>query len=188
MAWARRKPSRTDQRLWARSNAISAIRVPRVANLTVLALRIADALATGERVRVEAASQALLDAFCRALGVHPLRVAVGGTRPTNDYGELHGLYRPGSGGGRDRVDVWMHTARRGQVVAFKTFLRTLLHELCHHLDYEHLKLSGSPHTEGFYKRESSLVYAALPRSYAGSVPLGTGRAPTPSTPDSQISS
>ncbi len=188
MAWARRKPSRTDQRLWARSNAVSAIRVPRVANLTALALRIADALATGERLRVQAASQALLDAFCRALGVQPLRVAVGGTRPTNDYGELHGLYRPGAAGGRDRVDVWMHTARRGQVVAFKTFLRTLLHELCHHLDYEHLKLSGSPHTEGFYKRESSLVYAALPRSVAENLGARIASAPSPPSPASPISS
>ena len=56
----------------------------------------------------------------------------------------------------------MRTAQRLQVVAFKTFLRTLLHELCHHLDYEHLKLARSFHTEGFYKRESSLVYAVLP--------------------------
>lgn len=28
----------------------------------------------------------------------------------------------------------------------------------HHLDYELLRLADSFHTEGFYKRESSLVY------------------------------
>ena len=39
---------------------------------------------------------------------------------------------------------------------FRTFLRTLLHELCHHLDYELLDLDDSFHTEGFFKRESSL--------------------------------
>jgi hypothetical protein len=167
MAWGRRKLSRADQRVWERSNAIAAIRVPTTTRLTALALRIDEALRSGERLGVQAASQALLDDFCRALAVTPLRVEVGGIRPTNDYGELHGLYRPAAAGGRDRVDVWMHTARRGQVVAFKTFLRTLLHELCHHLDYEHLKLPKSLHTEGFYKRESSLVYAALPRSLAG---------------------
>jgi uncharacterized damage-inducible protein DinB len=44
------------------------------------------------------------------------------------------------------------------VVAFRTFLRTLLHELCHHLDYQHLRLADSFHTEGFYKRESSLFH------------------------------
>ncbi len=42
------------------------------------------------------------------------------------------------------------------MVAFRTFVRTLLHELCHHLDYELLKLDDSFHTEGFFKRESSL--------------------------------
>jgi len=29
----------------------------------------------------------------------------------------------------------MRTARHKKIVAFKTFLRTLLHELCHHLDF-----------------------------------------------------
>jgi len=44
------------------------------------------------------------------------------------------------------------------VVAFKTNLRTLLHEICHHLDYALLRLADSLHTDGFYKRESSLFY------------------------------
>lgn len=48
-----------------------------------------------------------------------------------------------------RMKLWMRTAKRRQVVAFKTFLRTLLHEVCHHLDYECLKLKDSFHTEGF---------------------------------------
>ena len=34
----------------------------------------------------------------------------------------------------------------------------ILHELCHHLDYELYKLPETFHTEGFYKRESSLYY------------------------------
>jgi len=50
----------------------------------------------------------------------------------------------------------MRTAQHRRVVAFRTFLRTLLHELCHHLDYELLKLEDSFHTEGFFKRESGL--------------------------------
>jgi hypothetical protein len=75
----------------------------------------------------------------------------------------------------------MHTARRGQVVAFKTFLRTLLHELCHHLDYEHLNLPRSLHTDGFYKRESSLVYAAVPRTLVSRA-QPTSRRASPSGP------
>ena len=160
----RRKFSSSDKRAYDRSNAVTSVRVPAHPALAVRTNALAAALATGERRNVQAASQALLDALCALLRVPPLRVEVCGVRPTNHYGELHGLYTPANDGQkRDRVQVWMHTARRRQVVAFKTFLRTLLHELGHHLDYEYLKLSHSFHTEGFYKRESSLVYALLPR-------------------------
>ena len=163
------RQSAAQRRLWERSNAVTAIRVPPSPRLSVLAMQLAATLAIGDRGRVQAASQALLDAYCVVLRVPHLHVDVEGARPTNGYGELHGLYRPGNGRARDRVQVWMHTARRGQVVAFKTFLRTLLHELGHHLDYEYLKLPGSVHTEGFYRRENSLFYAALPRREATAV-------------------
>ncbi len=56
------------------------------------------------------------------------------------------------------ITVWMRTAERRKVVAFRSFLRTLLHEICHHLDYELFGLPESFHTEGFYKRESSLFH------------------------------
>ena len=87
-------------------------------------------------------------------------------RPSSRYGELHGLYtndppRP------PRIQVWMRTARHRRVVAFRTFLRTLLHEVGHHLDYHHLKLADSFHTEGFFKRESSLFYQLVPSAAAG---------------------
>jgi hypothetical protein len=59
--------------------------------------------------------------------------------------------------GRFRVSLWMRTAQRAQVVKFRTFLRTFLHELCHHLDYQRFRLADSFHTEGFYRRESSLL-------------------------------
>lgn len=161
----RRGFSREDQRAYERSNAVPAISVPSSDELRFRVPALASALAGADRRVVEKESQRLIDEFCRLLGVPALRVEVRGARPTNRYGELHGLYLPASTRLRpDRVQVWMHTARRRQVVAFKTFLRTLLHELCHHLDYEHLKLGRSFHTEGFYKRESSLMYAALPRA------------------------
>ena len=106
---------------------------------------------------------------------------MGGVRPSDAHGELHGLYTPSNGGPkRDTVQVWMYTARRRQVVAFKTFLRTLLHELCHHLDYERLKLDDSFHTEGFYKRESSLMYAILPRTLTARPRRARPTAPPPS--------
>jgi hypothetical protein len=77
--------------------------------------------------------------------------------------ELHGLYVPEpEGGAAPVIRVWMRTARQGRVVAFRTFLRTLLHEVCHHLDYELLGLDESFHTEGFFRRESSLFRQLVP--------------------------
>jgi hypothetical protein len=71
-------------------------------------------------------------------------------------GELHGLYQ--SAGRAQLISVWMFTAKREQVVAYRTFLRTLIHEVCHHLDYELFQLGDSFHTTGFFRRESSLVH------------------------------
>ncbi len=169
------KLSAADERTWRRSEAIAAIRVPRSPGLATQAVAIAEALAAEDRSRVEAASQRLVDLLCAALEVPTLRLEVRGIRPRNSSGELHGLYTPAtSRHSRDRVQVWMRTARRQQVVAFKTFLRTVLHELCHHLDYELLRLPRSFHTTGFYKRESSLVHAALAGRGSGS-PSAAGR-------------
>jgi len=91
-------------------------------------------------------------------------------RPASRDSELHGLYTNETGR-RPRIRVWMRTARQGRVVAFRTFLRTLLHEIGHHLDYTHLKLAESFHTEGFFKRESSLFRQLVPAEANGS-PLG----------------
>ena len=83
-------------------------------------------------------------------------------RPSHDWGELHGLYEPAEGRRRARITVWMRTAQHKKVVAFRTFLRTILHEICHHLDYEVLGLDDSFHTEGFLKRESSMFRQLIP--------------------------
>jgi hypothetical protein len=56
----------------------------------------------------------------------------------------------------------MRTAKQRRVVAFRTFLRTLLHEVGHHMDYALLGLRESFHTEGFYRRESSLFHQLVP--------------------------
>ena len=91
-------------------------------------------------------------------GTPAVRVLVFERRPSNNRGELHGLYEPDEvTGGRARISVWMRTARKDQVVKFRTFLRTLIHEVCHHLDYELYKLPETFHTQGFYARESALV-------------------------------
>jgi hypothetical protein len=101
----------------------------------------------------------------RGFKVPPVRVSVLAKRPSDADSELHGLYEPQEGKPA-LISVWMRTAQRKQVVAFKTFLRTLIHEFCHHLDYEMFQFEETFHTEGFYKRESSLVNALLAQAAA----------------------
>lgn len=64
----------------------------------------------------------------------------------------------------------MRTAKQRRVVAFRTFLRTLLHEVGHHIDYTRLALRESFHTEGFYKRESSLFHQLVPQERTKTMP------------------
>jgi hypothetical protein len=55
----------------------------------------------------------------------------------------------------------MRTAAQAKTVKFRTYLRTFLHEIVHHLDVTILELDDSFHTEGFFRRESSLVRQLL---------------------------
>lgn len=55
------------------------------------------------------------------------------------------------------IRVWMRTAVRKQVTSFGTFLSTLCHEFCHHLDFQHFGFRDSWHTRGFYERARRAV-------------------------------
>jgi len=157
----RHRLTRAQQRQYDRSNAVSAIPLRVSPRLRAGVALLDSALQTANRGQTQQLAQVVCDEICAALRVAPVRIVVGDRRPSDARGELHGLYTPTDSGRRDRIEVWMVTAKRGQVVAFKTFLRTLLHEICHHLDYGVLKLQESFHTEGFFQRESSLFYQVM---------------------------
>lgn len=148
------------QRIYDRSAAISSIPLRPTPQLFSAIQALEAALAAEEEQRVHTLAQTVVNHICTRLSVRPIRVHIQGVRPSNRRGELHGLYTQYAGGSEnDSIQVWMRTAKRGQVVAFRTFLRTLLHEVCHHLDYVYFNLRESYHTEGFFQRESSLFYA-----------------------------
>lgn len=63
----------------------------------------------------------------------------------------YGYYRVSS----KYIYIHNRTAVRGQVLATKTFLDTLLHEWMHHYDHKKLGLN-SIHTSGFYARLKDL--------------------------------
>jgi hypothetical protein len=159
--------------VYRRSDAIVELLPPRGvdAGATVVALRAA--LAADRRGDLERTCQALCGALTAGYAVPPVRVVVLERRPSDDYGELHGLYEPAEGRRHARISVWMRTAARQQVVAYRSFLRTLVHELGHHLDYELYALEESFHTEGFYKRESSLAGALFAQGEAHAAAAGS---------------
>ena len=147
--WYRRLPPAL-QRVAAASD-----RVPSLPLAAGSALREA----VGALPAAQAVAERIGNGVCAALRVPAVVIRVELKRPATRRGELHGLYTPANGHGRDAIRLWMITAKRGQVVAYRTFLRTLLHEICHHLDYTYLHLRDSLHTQGFYQRESSLFHA-----------------------------
>ena len=155
------KLSPARQRIYRKSDAIETLGIPPGLALGRAIAAIADGLRNEHRVSAQSACQSLVNALLEGYHVPAVRVKVLLRRPADDYGELHGLYEPEEDDTRACITLWMRTAQRKQVVAFKTFLRTLIHEVCHHLDYELFALEETFHTEGFYKRESTLVAALL---------------------------
>lgn len=154
--------SKRDKAIYRRSDKVTEIALPEPERLRPLADAVREAIEDEDRRAVQKAVNALSSATLDALSVPRVKVRVLAVRPSNAESELHGLYE------REEdetalIRVWMKTAAKAQVVKYRTFLRTFLHELCHHLDYDHLELADSFHTEGFFKRESSLMRQLAPR-------------------------
>ena len=166
------KLSAARQRIYRQSDAIETLDLPAGVNAGARVARIRAGLGCEDRAAVQTACQDLIDVLVAGYRVPKIRIRVLAKRPADDSGELHGLYEPDEAGAPARITVWMRTAARRDVVAFKTFLRTLIHELCHHLDYELFRLAETFHTEGFYKRESTLVNGLLRQESALADPKG----------------
>lgn len=149
------------QRIYRASDAIPRIDIANIRMMAPQVQQIERALSTANRAATEQACQALVNALNTQVKTPAVRVRVLERRPSDDYGELHGLYEPDNGGKVATVTIWMRTAQKDQVVKFRTFLRTLIHEMCHHFDYEHFRLAETFHTEGFYQRESVLLKELL---------------------------
>jgi hypothetical protein len=52
------------------------------------------------------------------------------------------------------------TAVRKEITPFGTFLSTVCHEFCHHLDLQRFGFADSWHTRGFYERTAALYHHA----------------------------
>ena len=103
----------------------------------------------------------------RVLAARPVRVREHWTT------ELFGDYAP-----EDMlIRVWMRTAVRKEVTSFGTFLSTLCHEFCHHLDFQKFGFADSWHTRGFYERAAVLYHNArgTPQKRLVWAPMSHGR-------------
>jgi hypothetical protein len=158
------------KRIYRKSDAIESLQIPADLELGDSIRQLQQALLDDNQSAVQKISSQLVSQLAAGYQVPPLQVKVLATRPKDHTGELHGLYQPEENLA-SLISIWMRTAELKKVVAFKTFLRTLIHELCHHLDYEMYQLEETFHTEGFYKRESTLVNALL--AQAGIAPKQT---------------
>ena len=118
---------------------------------------------------LKAASEFYKVADCgiRVLAARPLRVRESWST------ELFGDYTPET----MLIRVWMRTAVRKEVTSFGTFLSTLCHEFCHHLDYQKFEFRDSWHTRGFYERAAAVYHHArgTPLKKLFWVPVAGGR-------------
>jgi hypothetical protein len=152
--------SASDKAIYRKSDEIARIALPDPTSLAPLAKALELALFSGKRLAVAQASNALADAMLDQLAAPRVKITVRETRPELGEGaELHGLYTFADEEEETpaKIELWMRTRAQEKVVRFRTFLRTMLHEVCHHLDMTLLDLGDSFHTEGFFRRESSLV-------------------------------
>lgn len=155
---------------YRKSDDAPSIEIPDPAALAPLVARMDAALASGKRAAVAQATTALCDAILDQLAVPHVKIHVRIVRPQMSDGELHGLYTFAADGKPPKLEVWMRTAANENVVRFRTFFRTVMHELAHHLDVTLLALEDSFHTAGFFRRESSLVRQLLGRAPAKKAP------------------
>jgi len=161
--------NRAQQAVYRKSDGVTELRLPRPATLHPLVTALDEALRTEDRLTTQRATERLVRGLTDALALPPVKVEVLAARPHARWGELHGLYTA-ERGTMPTIQLWMRTAKQKRVVAFRTYLRTLLHEVGHHVDFALLRLADSFHTEGFYKRESSLFYQLVPDARAPAAP------------------
>lgn len=175
--------SAKDKRIYLRSDEIRAVKVPDVPALLPLVEELRATLEAGRKIKATKGANALVLALCKQLGAPKVRVRIHETRPSWDGGELHGLYTFAEEGEVPEIEVWMRTVAKGQIVKFRTFMRTLLHEVCHHLDATIFEMPESFHTHGFFARESNLTKQLLGEPAPKPVP---NRDPAPTDSATQL--
>lgn len=159
---------------YIRSNAVTSVDFAINKQAQNFALELLNSNATDKR---QGLAVALLDELADCAKVDVCNVKVSDTRQYHrryrgrTVFKQYGYYRPQT----KYIYIQNRTAVRGQILASKTFLDTLLHEWVHHYDAQALGLH-SIHTAGFYYRLKSLKEKLGLRTTRGfSQPFQPGR-------------
>jgi hypothetical protein len=142
------------------SDRIRTLDLPQDGRLLTISKSIESAMKSGRSADVRHACAEFLAASSRFYNVPDCSIRVLAARPLrvreHSTSELFGDYTPET----MLIRVWMRTAVRKEITSFGTFLSTLCHEFCHHLDYQKFEFHDSWHTRGFYERAAVLYHHA----------------------------
>ena|SRR3984893_7567772 len=157
-------PRKANRSGFLESDRIRTLDLPHEGRLPAIAESIASAIKSDKSADVRRACAeflAIASEFyevpacgVRVLAARPLRVREQWTT------ELFGDYSPET----MLIRLWMRTAVRKEITSFGTFLSTLCHEFCHHLDFRKFGFKDSWHTRGFYERAAVLYHRGARRS------------------------
>jgi hypothetical protein len=178
-------PRKANRARFLESDRLTTLRLPENSNLVEIARCIEAAMVDGNGPRVRTACSDLLTEMASFYAVPPCGIRVLAARPLRVRerwtSELFGDYTPDT----KMIRVWMRTAVRKEVTSFGTFLSTLCHEFCHHLDFRDSDspIPGTP--EGSMKglARSTTVLVERRRSVCSGRPwpvsagVSIGRAP-----------
>ena len=170
-------PSKANLAAFQESDRRETLNLPQDGSLFTPAKSIELAMASGTTAIVRNACAEFLTIASEFYGVAACGIRVLAARPLrvreNWASELFGDYDPES----KLIRVWMRTAVRKDITSFGTFLSTLCHEFCHHLDFERFGFTDSWHTRGFYERAAAFYHHAqgTPPKRLFWVPVSRGR-------------
>lgn len=167
------------------SDRITTLDLPQNECLSQIAKTIDSAMKAGETANVRRACAEFLTVSSRFYQVPDCNIRVLAARPLRVREqwatELFGDYDPEA----VVIRVWMRTAVRKEITSYGTFLSTLCHEFCHHLDYKKFGFADSWHTRGFYERAAVLYHHAratvTKRLFWAPMPRGRWRIDWPRT-------
>jgi hypothetical protein len=153
-------PRKKNRALFIQSDQTKKLELPQDGRLLQSAARIESAMKAGTMADVRRGCAEFLGNASDFYRVPGCDVRVLASRPlrVREYSttELFGDYHPDT----MLIRVWMKTAVRKEITSFGTFLSTLCHEFCHHLDFHRFRFPDSWHTRGFYERAAVLYHHA----------------------------